>query len=66
MDFVFIIVLILILFVVPVMVRRARRAPVFSKFADHEIINPEHRKVAKCKKCRKTFEWRGSAWKESK
>jgi len=66
MDFVFIIVLILILFVVPVMVRRARRAPAFSKSADHEIINPDRKQVAKCKKCKKTFEWKGRAWKELK
>lgn len=66
MDFVFIIVLILILFVVPVMIRRARRPPEYSKFADHEINNPERKKVARCKKCKKTFVWKRNAWKESK
>jgi hypothetical protein len=66
MEFVFVFVLILVILVLPVLIRRARRPPEYSKFADHEIINPEHRKVARCKKCRKTFEWKGSAWKESK
>jgi hypothetical protein len=66
MDFIFIIVLFLILFIVPVMVRRALRAPEYSKFADHEIINPERKKVAKCIKCRKSFEWKGTSWNKSK
>jgi hypothetical protein len=48
------------------LVRNARRVPEYSKFGDHEIKNPEHKKVARCTKCRKTFEWKGTVWKQAK
>lgn len=63
MEFLFAIALIVVVLVIPALIKRARRPPAISKFADHEIINPDHLKIARCKKCRKTFEWKGSAWK---
>ena len=63
MEFGFVIALILVILIIPMLVRRARRPPEYSLFGDHEIINPRRNKVAKCKKCKKTFEWKGRAWK---
>jgi len=63
MEFFLAIALILVIFVIPALIKRARRPPEYSKFGDHEIINPNRDKISRCKKCRNTFEWKGSAWK---
>ena len=64
MEFFFAIFLIVILLIIPALIRRARRPPTYSQFGDHEIKNPYRDKTARCIRCRRTFEWKGSKWKE--
>jgi uncharacterized protein with PIN domain len=66
MEFGFAIALILVILVIPAVVKKVRRVPDYSKFGDHEIFNPNRNKTARCKKCRKIFEWKGTSWKVMK
>jgi hypothetical protein len=63
MDFFIIPLIILALFVVPAVIRSKIRPPEYSKFADHEIINYKRRKIVKCTRCGKKFEWKRGSWR---